>query len=166
MPSIPPALIRNLEAVFVERRPYGSAENTYTLEPQSANDIRSRLFDMAVCDESRKHSAWSILAQIESWRIEYGRPLRTSTSQYRFWHFMAVNKSTSKHIVGNKIAEVFSRRTVHRFSIFSPGRARWSPTARVQRGSSETARCTSTGDHLVCPLSLQARSFSPGMGAE
>ena len=74
MPSIPPALIRNLEAVFVERRPYGSSENTYTLEPQSANDIRSRLFEMAVNDESRRHSAWSILAQIESWRIEYGRP--------------------------------------------------------------------------------------------
>jgi hypothetical protein len=73
-PSIPPALIRNLEAVFVERHAYGSSENTYTLEPQSANDIRSRLFDMAVSDESRKHSAWSILAQIESWRIEYGRP--------------------------------------------------------------------------------------------
>ena len=73
-PSIPPALIRNLEAVFVERRPYGSSETTYTLEPQSANDIRSHLFDMAVTDESRKHSAWTILAQIESWRIEYGRP--------------------------------------------------------------------------------------------
>jgi len=28
------------------------------------------------------------------------------------------------------------------------GRARWSPTARVQRRSSETARCTSTGDRL------------------
>lgn len=73
-PSIPPALIRNLEAVFVERRPYGSSENTYTLEPQSANDVRSCLFDMAMNDESRKYSAWSILAQIESWRIEYGRP--------------------------------------------------------------------------------------------
>ena len=73
-PSIPPALIKNLEAVFVERRPHGSSENTYTLEPQSANDIRSRLFEMAVNDESRKHSAWSILTRIESWRIEYGRP--------------------------------------------------------------------------------------------
>src|SRR5437773_6198084 len=29
------------------------------------------------------------------------------------------------------------------------GQARWSPTARVQRGSSETARCASTGDYLV-----------------
>lgn len=73
-PSIPPALIGNLEAVFVERRPYESSENTYTLEPQSANDVRSRLFEMLVSDESRKYSAWSILAQIESWRIEYGRP--------------------------------------------------------------------------------------------
>jgi hypothetical protein len=35
-----------------------------------------------------------------------------------------------------------------------PGGLDWSPTARIQRGSSETARCTSTGDHLVCPLIL------------
>ena len=40
-------------------------------------------------------------------------------------------------------------------SAFSPeGGLDWSPTARVQRGSSQTARCTSTGDHLVCPLLL------------
>ncbi len=73
-PSIPLALIKNLEAVFVERRPYESSENTYTLEPQSANDIRSLLFEMLVSDEGRKYSAWSILTQIESWRVEYGRP--------------------------------------------------------------------------------------------
>ena len=30
------------------------------------------------------------------------------------------------------------------------GRARWSSTARVQRGEPATARCTSTGGHLVC----------------
>jgi hypothetical protein len=38
-------------------------------------------------------------------------------------------------------------RLITRSSIFSPclRRARWSPTARVQRGASETARCTSTG---------------------
>ncbi len=35
-----------------------------------------------------------------------------------------------------------------------PGGLDWSPTARIQRGSSEIARCTSTGDHLVCPLIL------------
>ena len=40
-------------------------------------------------------------------------------------------------------------------SIFSlEGGLDWSPTARVQRGESATARCASTGDHLVCPLPL------------
>ena len=34
------------------------------------------------------------------------------------------------------------------------GRARWSPTARVQRGPSETARCTSTGDYQAPPPPL------------
>ena len=43
----------------------------------------------------------------------------------------------------------------HRSSIISlEGELDWSPTARVQRGSSETARCTSTGDHQACPLIL------------
>jgi hypothetical protein len=38
----------------------------------------------------------------------------------------------------------------HRSSIFSlEGGLDWSPTARVQRGPSETARCTSTGDRLA-----------------
>jgi len=41
------------------------------------------------------------------------------------------------------------------------GQARWSPTARVQRGSFETARCTSTGDHLVCPLILLLSAHVP-----
>ena len=74
-PSIPPDLIKNLEAIFVARQPYENSADTYTLEPQSANDIRSRLFEMAVNDEGRKQSAWSILMQIESWRLEYGRPI-------------------------------------------------------------------------------------------
>ena len=47
------------------------------------------------------------------------------------------------------------------FPIFSPeGGLDWSPTARVQRGESATARCTSTGDHLACPLLFQACSFA------
>ncbi len=44
------------------------------------------------------------------------------------------------------------------------GRARWTPTARVQRGSSETARCTSTGDHLGCPLLLLIHDPAPDAG--
>ena len=38
------------------------------------------------------------------------------------------------------------------------GRAKWSPIARVQRGSSETARCTSTGDHLACSSDPRVRA--------
>jgi hypothetical protein len=40
----------------------------------------------------------------------------------------------------------------------------WSPTARVQRGTSETARCTSTGDHLACPLILPPSSLVSSQG--
>ena len=50
----------------------------------------------------------------------------------------------------------------HSFIIFLEGGLGWSPIARVQRGSSETARCTSTGDHLVCPLTLLLRARVPG----
>jgi hypothetical protein len=50
----------------------------------------------------------------------------------------------------------------HSFIVFLEGGQVWSPTARVQRGSSETARCTSTGDHLVCPLMLLLRARVPG----
>ena len=50
----------------------------------------------------------------------------------------------------------------HSFIVFLEGGLAWSPTARVQRGSSETARCTSTGDHLVCPLMLLLRARVPG----
>jgi hypothetical protein len=42
------------------------------------------------------------------------------------------------------------------------GWARWSPPARVQRGSSETARCTSKGDRLACPLSFIPKPRPPG----
>jgi len=52
------------------------------------------------------------------------------------------------------VSGVFSWRNMHRSSISLPleGGLDWSPTARVQRGESATARCASTGDHLVCPL--------------
>ena len=50
------------------------------------------------------------------------------------------------------------------FHLLPGGRARWSPTARVQRGSSETARCTSTGGHLVCPLILLPSSLVISQG--
>lgn len=73
-PPIPYELVRGLEGVFLERRPYGNTGNAYTLEPRTANEIRSRLFKMLLNDDNRRRSAWALLGQIESWRLEYGRP--------------------------------------------------------------------------------------------
>ncbi|MFC1645848.1 NACHT domain-containing protein [Candidatus Omnitrophota bacterium] len=72
-PSIPYDLSRGLESVFLGRQPYGAGYG-YTIEPTTANEIRSRLYEMTVGDDNRKRSAWELLGQIESWRLEYGRP--------------------------------------------------------------------------------------------
>jgi hypothetical protein len=62
-------------------------------------------------------------------------------------------------------AAVVKRPPLFRLSL--EGGLDWSPTARVQRGSSETARCTSKGDHLDRPLIHLPSSLvtSSGMGA-
>ncbi len=73
-PPIPYVLMRGLESVFLQRHPYGSTGHAYTLEPRSANEIRSRLFEMVLTDDNRRHSALALLWQIEVWRLEYGRP--------------------------------------------------------------------------------------------
>jgi hypothetical protein len=73
-PAVPYELLRGLENVFLERRPYGSSGHSYTLEPRSGNQIRSRLFAMVLHDNNRRRSAWALVGQIESWRWEYGRP--------------------------------------------------------------------------------------------
>jgi energy-coupling factor transporter ATP-binding protein EcfA2 len=73
-PSIPYDIWQQVEAAFVEHRPHGKMEGAYTLLPQSSNAIRAKLLEMAMKDERRKKSAFSLLAQIEGWRLEYGRP--------------------------------------------------------------------------------------------
>jgi len=72
-PSIPYELSRGLESAFLGKQPYGMGYG-YTIEPTVANEIRSCLYEMTVGDDSRKHSAWELLGQIETWRLEYGRP--------------------------------------------------------------------------------------------
>jgi hypothetical protein len=72
--AVPFEVVRALEPLFLEHRPYGDSSGTYTLEPRDANAIRSRLFEMLLTDDVRRRSAWSLLGQIELWRIEYGRP--------------------------------------------------------------------------------------------
>ncbi len=73
-PSVPYHLRQAIEAVFLERRPYGKTENVYTLVPRISNEVRAKLFQMALRDDRRKQSAFAVLGQIEVWRLEYGRP--------------------------------------------------------------------------------------------
>ena len=73
-PSVPFEILQQLEGAFVERRPAGSSANAFTLEPRNSNAVRARLFEMALKDERRKRTAVRLLAQIEEWRLQYGRP--------------------------------------------------------------------------------------------
>lgn len=73
-PSVPYGVLKAIEAVFLERRPYGKAESVYTLVPHGANEIKAKLFELALKDDSRKKSAFALLGQIEVWRMELGRP--------------------------------------------------------------------------------------------
>ena len=63
-----------LEAVFVERRPYGQDPDVFTEHARASNETRLRLFRMAIGDEKRRKSACMLLGQMEKWRLEHGRP--------------------------------------------------------------------------------------------
>ena len=71
---IPYDLWKAVESFFLEKRPYKGNPQSYTLVPRAANDTRKRLFEMAENDSRRTRSAYSLLGQIEEWRLEYGRP--------------------------------------------------------------------------------------------
>lgn len=64
-----------MEDAFVERKPYGRDANSYTLAPRSSNEVRGRLFEMSKKDKYRTKAAAVLLAQIEAWRLEHGRPV-------------------------------------------------------------------------------------------
>jgi hypothetical protein len=72
--GVPYELVRSLEDVFLERRPYGTSGNAYTLSPLGCNAVRKRLFEMVIGDPRRRESAFALLGQIELWRLEHGRP--------------------------------------------------------------------------------------------
>jgi len=74
-PPIPYEIRKQLEDAFIERRPVAGHENAYTLEPRGSNAIRTILLEMSLKDAQRKKSAAMLLAQIEEWRLEYGRPV-------------------------------------------------------------------------------------------
>lgn len=67
-------LYRGIEEVFVEHRPVQESSSTYTMVPRASNEIRLKLLDMLKNDPVRKKSAWSLLNEIEKWRMQFGRP--------------------------------------------------------------------------------------------
>jgi hypothetical protein len=73
-PQIPYDTWKQMEDAFVERKPYGKDTNSYTLSPRSSNEVRVRLFEMSKQDKFRAKAAAGLLAQIEAWRLEHGRP--------------------------------------------------------------------------------------------
>jgi hypothetical protein len=73
-PPIPYEVFRAIEDLFLEKRPYAPNNQSYTLVPRAANGLKVQLYEMAKHDPRRTQSAYGLLAQIEEWRLEYGRP--------------------------------------------------------------------------------------------
>ena len=74
-PQLPYDLGKAVKEAFVEHRPEGENLNSYTLHPRPANELRDRIIEMTRSDPRRKVSADALLSRIESWRLEYGRPV-------------------------------------------------------------------------------------------
>ena len=73
--EVPFELLRSIENAFLERRPYGTESNVYTVAPRGSNALRKRLLEIAQTDPLRKRSAFALLGQIEVWRLDHGRPM-------------------------------------------------------------------------------------------
>jgi hypothetical protein len=71
---VPYDLMKAIESTFLEQRPHGKSGSSFTLVPHSANAVREQLFDMTLNDDRRRLSAFSLLGQIEVWRLEHGKP--------------------------------------------------------------------------------------------
>ena len=52
----------------------GREPGTVTLHARASNELRAQLLRMAFEDPKRQKSAFSLLGQIEIWRLEHGRP--------------------------------------------------------------------------------------------
>jgi hypothetical protein len=66
-------LDHGLETLFLERRPYGTS-GSFVFVPRNAEQARAKLLQMVLSDPTRRKAAFSILGQVEVWRIEHGRP--------------------------------------------------------------------------------------------
>ena len=71
---VPQGIWDQLESALVERRPYGQNSNVFMEHGRASNELRVRLFRMAIEDEKRRKSAFKLLGHIEKRRLEHGRP--------------------------------------------------------------------------------------------
>jgi len=71
---VPQGIWDQLKSAFVEQRSYGQNPNVFTVHARSSNELRVRLFRMALEERKRRRSAFILLGQIEEWRLEHGRP--------------------------------------------------------------------------------------------
>ena len=71
---VPQGIWDQLETSFIERRPHGNNPNVFTEHARASNELRVRLFRMALQDPKRRKSAFALLGEIEVWRLEHGRP--------------------------------------------------------------------------------------------
>ncbi|MGU7776280.1 NACHT domain-containing protein [Burkholderia sp. MR1-5-21] len=71
---VPQGIWGQLKTAFVEQRPYEQDSNVFTQHAHASNELRIQLFRMSNEDEKRRKSAFMLLAKIEEWRLEYGRP--------------------------------------------------------------------------------------------
>lgn len=71
---VPQGVWDQLESAFVERQSYEQNPNVFTLHARASNELRVRLFRMALEDPKRRKSAVILLGRIEVWRLEHGRP--------------------------------------------------------------------------------------------
>ena len=71
---VPQGIWDQLESAFVERRPYGQNPNVFTEHARASNELRVRLFRMALQDPKCRESAFMLLGKIEEWRLAHGKP--------------------------------------------------------------------------------------------
>ena len=72
--SVPSGIWEQLRSAFVELRPYAQSPNVFSQHARASNELRTRLFRIAVEDPKRRQAASRLLGVIEEWRLRHGRP--------------------------------------------------------------------------------------------
>jgi hypothetical protein len=72
---IPSAISDAFEKHVLSRRPHEVYANSYTLEPTQATSLRRTLFERMIVTPQLKWPIFTLLGQIEVWRLAHGKPI-------------------------------------------------------------------------------------------